>query len=224
MEKVDISYRVFDNCLEIIPKNGVQDNSIYKLTLKNIKSKEHHKVLNKKILEITTAMTPSYCSVESIKTLVDVFDISESTLFYMIRQASKEADFIYETTFGKKIPVDENSNVPYPIEKFVEVKASLLALTRAYVTGTSEAGLEGTLGKITFKNGDELKNINKLIDSLKDETAKWQDAIRGYTFDGKNSPTYALRGNYSIRATPLNIILDDYTRNGNMGLKGRVII
>ena len=225
MERVKFTYRVFDNCLEITPLDKVHDNSIYTLTLKNIRSENRKKVLDKAVLEITTAMKPSYCSVDSIKTLVDVFDIPESTILYQIRQASKEADFIYAETFdGERIPLDADGNPPFPVEKFTEVRASQLALTRAYITGTSEAGLEGTLGKISFKNGDELSNINKLISDLKSETKKWQDAMRGYSLPGRNKPSFALRGNWSWRATPASVILDNYTRNGNMGIHGKVHI
>ena len=224
MERVNFSYRVFDNCLEIIPDGGIKNNSIYKLTLKNIRSAEGHKVLDKQSLEITTAMTPAYCSVDAIRTLVDVFDISESTILFQIRQASKEADFIWRSVYDKPITRDAEGNYPFPVEKFTEVRASQLALTRAYITGTSESGLEGTLGKITFKNGEELGNIRKLIDSLKAEADKWQDAIRGYVFDGRNKPAFALRGNHSLRATPAAVILRNYNRDGNMGLKGGFII
>lgn len=224
MERVNFSYRVFDNCLEIIPDEGIKNNSVYKLTLRDIRSAEGHKVLDKKTFEITTAMTPAYCSVDAIRTLVDVFDVSESTILFQIRQASKEADFIWRSVYDKPIVRDADGNYPFPIERFTEVRASQLALTKAYITGTSESGLEGTLGKISFKNGEELGNIRKLIDDLKKEADKWQDAIRGYVFGGRNTPAYALRGNRSWRATPAAAILNNYNRNGNMGLKGGYII
>ena len=225
MERVKFTYRVFDNCLEITPVDKIYDNSVYKLTLKNIKSVNKNKILDKAVLEITTAMKPAYCNVNSIKTLVDVFDVPESSILYQIRQASREADFIYAETFdGAKIPLDNDGNPPFPVEKFTEVRASQFALTKAYITGTSEAGLEGTLGKITFKNGDELTNINKLITDLKSEAKKWQDAMRCYSLPGRNKPSFALRGNWSWRATPASVILNDYTRSGNMGIHGAVRI
>lgn len=220
MERVNFSYRVYDNCLEIIPDDGVKDNSQYNLTIKNLKSLDKKQVLDKKKFEITTAMKPAYCSIEAIKALVYDFAIPESTILYQIRQASKEADFIN----GGPVKLDENGNPPFPVEKFVEVKASLLALTRAYVTGAAHIGLQGTLGQISFKNGDSLGDINTLIKTLRDEADKWQDAIRGYVFPGRNEPTYALRGNYTLRATPAAVILRDFTRNTNQGLReGRVI-
>lgn len=218
MESVKFTYRVYDNILEITPVDGVQDNSIYTFRIKNLKSINHDKVLDSASIDINTAMIPCYCSIDSIKALVDVFDIPESTIFYFIRSASREADFIN----GK--PVDISRGVPYPVEKFVEVKATLEALTRAYITGGSQSGLEGTLGKITFKNGDKLSSIRTLINDLKKEAKKWQDAIRGYVFEGRNKPSYALRGNHSFRATPVAVILNNYFREGNQGIKEGVII
>ena len=165
-------------------------------------------------------MKPSYCSIDAIKALVYDFDIPESTILYQIRQASKEADFIN----GGPVQLDQDGNPPFPVEKFVEVKASLLSLTRAYVTGAAHIGLQGTLGQVSFKNGDSLGNINKLISALRDEAEKWQDAIRGYVFPGRNEPAYALRGNYTLRATPASVILRNFSRDVNQGLRERTVI
>lgn len=220
MERINFSYRVFDNCLEIIPDDGIKDNSLYVLTIKDLRSEDQTKVLDKKKFEITTEMKPSYCSIDAIKALVYDFDIPESTILYQIRQASKEADFIN----GGPVQLDQDGNPPFPVEKFVEVKASLLSLTRAYVTGAAHIGLQGTLGQVSFKNGDSLGNINKLISALRDEAEKWQDAIRGYVFPGRNEPAYALRGNYTLRATPASVILRNFSRDVNQGLRERTVI
>ena len=218
MKTVPFTFRVLGNCLEITPDEAIEDNAVYEVRLRNIVSKDGKKEYPAQKFEITTAMTPMYCSVDEIKMLVAVFDIPESTILMMIRRASREADFIN----GK--PVDTSKGIPFEVEQFVAVKASLLALLRAYAVGGAESGLEGTLGKITFKNGDELASIKALIDRLRGEAKKWQEAIRGYVFEGRNVSKYALRGNWSLRATPAHAILDDWTRNGNMGFRGRELI
>lgn len=215
METVDFSYRVFDNCLEITPEGGIDDNATYTIKLRDIKSINHDKVLDKAEVKITTAMTPSYCKLEAVKVLVDVFDIPEADILYMIRQASKEADFINGG------PVNTVRGVPYEVEKFTEVKATLLALTKAYAVGGAESGLEGTLGKISFKNGSTLKNINNLISQLRREAKIWSDAIRGYKLEGRNAPAFALRGQHTIRATTVETILNNYRREVNQGWEGR---
>lgn len=218
MKTAPFTFRVLGNCLEITPDEPIEDNAIYEVRLRNIKSKDGKKEYPNQKFEITTAMTPMYCSVDEIKMLVDVFDIPESTILMMIRRASKEADFIN----GK--PVDISNGIPFEVEQFVAVKASLLSLLRAYAVSGSESGLEGTLGKITFKNGDELSSIKALLDRLRDAAKKWQEAIRGYVFEGRNVSKFALRGNRTLRPTPAYAILDDWTRNGNLGLRGRDLI
>ena len=218
MKTVPFTFRVLGNCLEITPDEPIEDNAIYEVRLRNIKSKDGKKEYPNQKFEITTAMTPMYCSVDEIKMLVDVFNIPESTILMMIRRASKEADFIN----GK--PVDISNGIPFEVEQFVAVKASLLSLLRAYAVSGSESGLEGTLGKITFKNGDELSSIKALLDRLRDAAKKWQEAIRGYVFEGRNVSKFALRGNRTLRPTPAYAILDDWTRNGNIGLRGRDLI
>lgn len=215
MQTVPFTYRIFDNCLEIIPDEPIKDNAIYTVRIRNLRSKDKTRELPDAKYEVTTAMSPMYCKVDDIKTLVDVFDIPESTILMMIRRASKEADFIN----GK--PVDTTKGIPFEVEQFTAVKASLLALLRAYAVGGAESGLEGTLGKISFKNGDKLASIKALIDRLRREAKTWQEAIRGYVLEGRNVSKFALRGNKSLRPTPVHAILDDWSRNGNMGFRGR---
>lgn len=215
METVDFSYRVFDNCLEIIPDEGIEDNATYTIRLKGIRSINHDKVLEKAEIKITTAMTPSYCKLDAVKVLVDIFNISEADILYLIRQASKEADFINGG------PVDTSNGVPYEVEKFTETKATLLALTKAYAITGHDSGLEGTLGKISFKNGTTLSNINNLINQLRRECKIWSDAIRGYKLEGRNKPTFALRGQHTFKATPVEVILNNYRREVNQGWEGR---
>ena len=80
--------------------------------------------------------------------------------------------------------------------------------------------MEGTLGDLTFKNGDAISNLKKMLDTLKRDLKTWQDAIRGYKFEGRNEMEIGLRSNRTLRATPAHIILRDYTRNVNQGKDG----
>lgn len=211
METVDFNYRIYDNCIEITPKDGIKDNSLYKIRLRSLFSENHKKELKNLKLDITTAMTPAYCTLEDVKAMVDVLDIDDNTILRLIRQASKEADFINQK------PIDVSHGIPFEAEQFVITKATLQALTRAFIVGANDAGLEGTLGNITFKNGTKLTNISKVITRLKSDESTWREAIRGYVFAGRNKPTFALRSNKTIRPTPISKMLNDYTRNGNMG-------
>lgn len=212
MENVKFKYRVYDNFLEIIPDDGIKDNSNYTIKIKKIASADRKSKAKNINFNITTAMTPCYCTVDSVKVLVDVFEIPESVILYMIRQASKQADFIN----GE--PIDTSDGVPYVVEKYTEIRATLDALTRAYIVGGNDAGLEGTLGKISFKNGAKLSSIKNLIDDLKKEVLVWQDAIRGYILEGRNKPKFAVRNSkvdYIVNAVPLSQIIRGYTREFN---------
>lgn len=211
MENVKFSYRVFDNCLEIIPEGGIQDNSTYEIRIKQLKA-TNGKVINDLNIKTTTAMTPCYCSVESIKILLDAFELSVSDILFYIRQASRQADHI---NGGPPTLVDGKPS--YVIEKYVEIKATLDTLTKAYITGSYDSGMEGTLGQLTFKNGSNLDNMKLLMSELKAEVKVWQDAIRGYEFEGRNKMSFGLRANKTLRPTPAGRILNDYTRNVNMG-------
>lgn len=211
MENVKFSYRVFDNCLEIIPNGGIKDNSTYEIRIKQLKSVDGKTIGNLNI-KTTTAMTPCYCSVESIQILLDAFELSVSDILFYIRQASRQADHI-----NGGPPELVNGKVPYVIEKYVEIKATLDTLTKAYITGSYDSGMEGTLGQLTFKNGSNLDNMKLLMGDLKAEVKVWQDAIRGYEFEGRNKMSFGRRADKTVWPTPAYKILNNYTRNVNMG-------
>ena len=209
---VPFEYRIYDNCLEIIPKHAIEDNSVYTIKLNGLTTVDGREI-PKESIDITTRMTPCYCSAYAVKILLDDFELPESDILFFIRQASRQAEYIN----GGKPKQDSDGRVAYEIEKYTETKATLDALTKAYVVGNNNAGMEGTVGDLTFKNGDNIENLRKLMNTLRSELKVWQDAIRGYKFEGKNSPTFALIGAHTRRATPAAKILNDYTRNVNMG-------
>ena len=211
MESVPFTYKVYDNILEIIPNEPILDNSVYTIHIKKIKSADGKSSLSDLKIEHTTAMTPCYCSVTPIQLLVDVFDIPEKTLWFFIRQASRKADYINGG------PVDTTNGVPYVVEQFTEVAATILALTKAYIVGSNDAGLEGTVGNVTFKNGETVGDINKLLENLRKFEHMWAEAIRGYEFEGRNHIATARRGDYapSYELIPVTTLLQDFTRNRN---------
>jgi hypothetical protein len=59
-----------------------------------------------------------------------------------------------------------------------------------------------------------------MIDVFKKDVTKWQDAIRGHESTNRNIMASALRGKYTMRPTPVEEIVPDFTRNGNMGIYG----
>lgn len=211
MESVKFTYRIYDNFLEITPVDGIEDNAVYDITIKNLKSEDHHLEAENIKKKITTAMTPCYCSINDVKVMVDILNIPDSTILYLIRDASRQADFI------NGAPIDVSHGIPFEVSKYTAVKATLMALGRAYLESADKSGLEGTVGKISFKNGTKVSDINTLISRYRTEEHTWQEAIRGYVFEGRNVSKFALRGDKTIWATPTRKILNDYTRDGNMG-------
>lgn len=211
MESVKFTYRIYDNFIEITPIDGIEDNAIYDITIKNLKSHDHTREVESVKKKITTAMTPCYCDINDVKVMVDVLNIPDSTILYLIRDASRQADFI------NGAPIDTSNGIPFEVSKYVAVRATVLALSRAYLDSADKSGLEGTVGKISFKNGTKVSDINTLINRYRNEEKTWQEAIRGYTFAGRNHSKFALRADKTLWATPTRKILNDYTRDGNMG-------
>ncbi len=110
-ESVKFDIKVFDNFIEIIPKDGIKDNSIYEIKLKGIKPTNDGIYTGEESVKIITAMNPMYCSIMDVSSLLDVVDIPEDIVLYNIREASKYASYIYETTFiSRKININK---IPY---------------------------------------------------------------------------------------------------------------
>ena len=215
-KRLDFDYRVFDNCIEIIPHEPITDNAIYEIRINGLKSKtDENKTLTKNI-QIATKLSPCYCNPYAVKVILDEFGLSDIDILFFIRQASKQAEYINKGP----IMLDADGNAPFVVEKYVELKATYDALTKAYVIGNNDAGMEGSIGDLTFKNGDSVANLKKLLDTLRRDIKKWQDAIQGYEFAGRAQSKVGLRANRTLRGTPANIILRDFSRNVNLGRDG----
>lgn len=215
-KRIDFDYRVFDNCLEIIPHEPIEDNSIYEIRINNLKAKNDENKTISTTLKIATRLSPCYCNPHAVKIILEEFEISDIDILFFIRQASRQAEYIH----GGPIISDRDGRIPFAVEKYVELKATYDALTKAYVIGNNNAGMEGSVGDVTFKNGDSVANLKKLLDTLKRDLKTWQDAIRGYEFEGRNQIRVGLRSNWTLRGTPGHVILRDYERNVNLGKDG----
>jgi hypothetical protein len=212
MEKVVQAFKVFDNFIEIKTIDPIKDNSVYEIRIKGLKALNKSKKLDSINLKVITALTPSYCSIEGINSLVEVFGIPEEKLLYYIREASRYADYVMKGT-----AVKDGIDPTFEVEQFVKTKASLDALIKAYVEKAAESGSKGTLGDITFENSDSFAGIKDLIKTLKEELKKWEDAMRGYYNEGRAKPKATKIGmkassNSDVAATTVDTILNDFTR------------
>lgn len=211
MEIVEQTFKVFDNFLEITPAKALVNNSTYEIRIKGLKAANKNKVLANTSVKVVTELTPSYCSINGINALVEVFEVPEDRLLYYIREASRHADYIMKGS-ALKLGV-----VPFEVEQFVKTKASLEALLKTYVDKASESGSKGVLGDITFENSDKFEGIKDLIELLKAELKNWEFAMRGYFNEGRAKPVATRVGmkagtNSIVPTLTIDSILNDITR------------
>lgn len=201
VENVKFSVKVFDNFIEIIPDSGVKDNSIYEIKLNGIRPLSSGEYIGEKIVKFTTAMNPMYCSIMDVSSLLDIVDVSEEVVLYNIREASKYASYIYETTYKfKKI---DDKNIPFAVKEFTRYKAAKDCLLKIYMSMVTDNVVEGTLGEVKFKTRDQLPDIKKVLDYLDDEIKKWLDAIRGYDLEGRAKMKTAIKGYHHGGRNPM---------------------
>lgn len=126
IERVEFEVNIIDNMLEIIPVNGVKNNSIYEISVKGLKPyiKENYvdelsftldnsnldtSLLKDKDyngayiddvkIKFVTAMAPMYCQIIDVESLLEIVDIPSDIILYNIREASKYADYVFEAIF-----------------------------------------------------------------------------------------------------------------------------
>lgn len=184
MELVKANIKVIDNMIVIEPLDGFQDNSIYEIRLKNVKSVNDDEITE--TLKFCTKLTPLYVDINSVKSLIGDIDIPDDAILYHIREASRFADYI-------KTGIDEN-DVPFEVSQFVRYKAAYECLLRHTVTLSSSIGISGTVGKVTFSEKETIKDISKLLDLLSKEIAKWLDEVKGFQLEGRAEMKSVVRG------------------------------
>lgn len=197
----------------IIQREEIKNDSIYTITLSGIKSLDGTKKLKKTKIEIITAVTPMYCTLQSLSALVQNFNIPEKDLLIYIRDASKYADFIS----GNKANTSNNASIDFAKEQFTKTKAVLDCLVRGVVQKSYSDGSKYTLDVATYEERSNLSELQKLIDALKKDLLKWQDAIRGYYNEGRVAPVATRIGiksntNSEVSHTTVDTILNDFTR------------
>lgn len=198
------------NILSIVPSE-IKDNSIYRIKISGIKTKDNKKIFPETTFNILTAVSPMYCTLKSLKALINKFNISDKDLLIYIKDASNYADFI-----GGSV-VSSSDDVDFAKEQFTKTKVTLDCLLRGIVDKSYENGSKYTLDVATYEESSNLDALQKLIDDLKDELIKWQDAIRGYYNEGRAAPVVTRIGiksntNSDVSHTTVDTILNDFTR------------
>lgn len=212
MAEITLSLSNDKKTVTIIPKK-ILANSFYFVTLTGLKDEEG-KTLEPVTVEYRTPYSPLYCSLYSLKLVVDTFGIPDENMLSYIRQASKEAEFVDE---GKTIK--QGQPIPFAVEQFTRTKATYDCLTRAFMDRAySGGGSEYTLDVATYKDSLNSTAFKNLLDRLAKELQKWQDAIRGYFNEGRVKPKATRVGikssqNSDVSFTTLDSIIQDATRN-----------
>lgn len=187
MEKIDFTIKVFDNFIEITPIDGVKDNSIYTIKLKDLKEETGHKILKEKEYKICTKFSPCYATILDVKTLLGNCEIPEQDILYHIREASRFTDYIKSSMNVYNIyKIKDKELEEYQKKQLTKYKATYECLLRFYMdNANSDLGIEGTLGEVSFKTKGDLPDISDVLKTLKEEIEKWTLALQGINTDIK---------------------------------------
>jgi hypothetical protein len=191
IEKVEYNIKVYDNIIELTPVNGVLDNSIYEIRLKDIKQLNGPKVLQNKTIKICTELSPCYATIDDVNSYVESCNIEGSTILYHIRAASKFAEYVTKKTYKK-------DGIPFEVNQFVIMKAAHECLLKYYIDKASTHGMKGQLGDIVYDTSGKLDDLSNLLKAMKAEIAVWTDAMKGYNIEGRARPLTARKSSYII--------------------------
>lgn len=194
---------------------ALKANYRYYITIKGLK------ILDGKPLDDISATfrmpySPLYCSLNSLKMIVDAFKIPEENMLSYIREASKYADYIAQVQ-GVEV-TDDDGKIKFSVEQFTRVKATMDCILKGYMERTySGAGAKYTLDVATFQDSLNSGAFKNLLADLAKELLKWQDAIRGYFNEGRAKPKATRIGikmseNSEVAQTTVDNILNDISR------------
>jgi hypothetical protein len=206
MEIVKSSINVYDNIIEIVPEDGIKDNSIYEIRLKNVKDNYGNSI--NKTYNVYTKLSPVFSDINAVRTLIANIEVDDSIILYHIREASRYAEYIKGET------IDEN-NIPFEVSQFVKYRAAHECLLNFSISSSSSGGLTGTVGNVSFSEKESTQDLSDLLKQLEGEIAKWTDAVKGYGNEGRAKMQYAVKGYYKSTLNPPGTIspsVIDFTR------------
>lgn len=187
MNPEEFDLKVYDNKIEITPKTGVKDNSVYEITVRGLVSEDRTRRTDEFKTQITTKLTPSYCSLHSVKSLADEYDLADDKILFFIREASLFAEYIRKETYDEE-------NVPFEVKQYVKYRAVYESLLKHYVGISSQIGMEGALGEVSFANKVQDNALKELLKAIKNELDQWTDHLKGFGLEGRAAPTSTIRG------------------------------
>lgn len=213
VEKINATYTVTGPILEIVPET-ISDNSTYQIKISGVTSLDGKKTFPPQIINVTTAASPMYCSLSSMRAVTNGFDIPDNVMISYIRDASKYADFVAGGSAIKK----GSKEVPFAVEQFVRTKSTLDCLMNSFMTKTTSGGGSYTLGDAEVKDPTNSTAFKSIIKPLQDALKMWTDAIRGYYNEGRVKPRATRVGlkaseNSDVSQITIDTILNDMSRS-----------
>lgn len=193
IEKVDCTLEILDNFLEIKPIAPLKNDSIYEIKVKGLTSLNGNVPLDVIKVKFVTEMTPMFCSIMGVESLLDIIHIPEDIILYNIREASKYAEYIFDLIHKGKKKIDKD-NVPFAVREFTRFKAARDCVMKIYMSLATSKTVEGTLGEVKFKNKEQIPDLKKILEYLDKEINKWLDAIKGHELEGRSEIKTAVRG------------------------------
>jgi hypothetical protein len=208
IEKVTFDVKVYDNFIEIIPKDGMKDNSLYEVKLNGLKSLEFKENIDGVNFKFVTNMSPLFCNLNDVRVLLDDIDVSEDIVLYNIREASNYANYVYDLAYASyhgtsyvkehnlyhNVTKLDSTNIPFAVREFTRYKAAKECLLKAYMSLATDDVVQGALGDVSWKTREQVPDIMKIIQYLDAEVSKWLEAIRGFDLEGRARMRTAIRG------------------------------
>lgn len=183
-EQVTYTTSVNGNILEIIPTE-VKDSSTYTIRIQGLRSQDGTKIYPDTTFKVTTAVSPMYCTLDSLKSVTQSFNIDDQTMLIYIKEASEFADFIATATSTKT----SGNTLAYAKGELTKVKATIDCLTNGFVGGAFvSGGNRYKLGEDELEEGDRSAAFKNLLDWLRWLLRYWMDAVRGYLNPGHAAP------------------------------------
>ena len=202
--------------LIVTPETELEDNGIYEFVISGVKSADRTKTLPDFTASVMTPLSPMHCTVDSVRALVDSFDIPEQNLQIYIRDASKYADYILAN--AGNVSAKDKEKRQFAMEQFVRTKVTLDCLQRSTMDRVSAgAGSMYKLDAVEIQESSNSSIYKAMMAALRDDLQKWQDAIRGYFNEGRAKPKATRVGikaseNNDVSHTTVDKILDSITR------------